>query len=93
MIEKLFAGFVAAACLVLLLRLAVGARRRQRLDAVARRAWGTGRRRVLWVWHWRARRSAARRAAEEAIARARRDVQREGNVYRPKSFRDPRKPH
>ena len=86
MIEKLLAGVTVAVCISLLVRLCLGAPRRQRFDAVVRRAAAT-------VWYWRSRRRAAVRAAEEAISRARADVQRDGNVYKPKSFRDRGKPH
>jgi hypothetical protein len=41
----------------------------------------------------RARRRAAEREAQAAIERARQAGSWEGNVYRPKSFRGPRKPH
>lgn len=39
MIEPLFAGFVLALCVVALARLALGARRRARLDAALQRTW------------------------------------------------------
>jgi hypothetical protein len=35
----------------------------------------------------------AAREAEQAIRRAQRNVQRDGNVIRPDSFKGPRKPH
>ena len=91
--EKLLAGFTVALCAVLLLRLCVGARLRHRFDSAMRRSWYACRRSALRVWHWRASRREAAQLAEEAIQRARRGVERDGNVYRPKSFREPRKPH
>lgn len=93
MIEKSFAGVVLAICLILLLRMVIGERRRQRIDTVALRLWWACRRRALAAWHWWPTRRKAARAAEEAIRRARGDGQWDGNVYRPKSFRRPRKPH
>ena len=93
MIEKLLAGLTVAVCISLLVRLCLGAPRRQRFDAVVRCAWAVVRRAAATVWYWRSRRRAAVRAAEEAISRARADVQRDGNVYKPKSFRDRGKPH
>ena len=101
MTERVLAAIVLAICLVLLLRLAFGRRRRARFDAGARRIWQSTRRTALRVWHWRSQRKAAElaaeRAAADAIRRAQRgardSVQREGNVYRPKSFRGPKKPH
>lgn len=99
MLEKSFAVLVAAACLVLLVRLALPERHRWRLDAAAREAWRAFSAWAWRVWRWRSSRKAAAEMAEEAIRRARRTVERDGNVYRPKSFREPRdsgeprKPH
>ncbi len=45
------------------------------------------------LWFWRTHRRSAAREAEDAIRRAQRKVQREGNVIRPDSFKGPRKPH
>lgn len=101
MIEKLFAATVLAVCLVLMLRLVLGARRRARFDAAARRAWGSSQRFLSSAYHWRSHRREAERAANEVIRRARGgsadsgsiDGEWEGNVYKPKSFRKPRKLH
>ncbi len=97
MIEALFAGVTLAMCLVLLLRLCLGWRRRQRFDAAVRRAWYGVKGRMLATYHWRSSRKEAARVAEEAIRRAKAgskaDVTRDGNVYRPTSFKGPRKPH
>jgi hypothetical protein len=71
MVEKLFALIVVLACAVMLLRMAVGARRVQRVDAALRRATSAVQRFASSVWHWREKRKAAARAAEEAIRRAR----------------------
>ena len=104
-IEAVFAALVLAVCLALLLRLAIGAPRRQRVDALLRHAWRAVRHRTLALWRWRAQQRQQKRAAEEAarmaqeaIRRARKSAQREGNVIRPKAFRrgetgEPRKPH
>ena len=88
-IEKIFAGLMLAACLLLLVRMTLGPGRRDRLDAALRRWRAPWRQRLL-----RARRNSAEaraeRAAQEAIARARRaaaDGEWDGNVYRPKSFK------
>ena len=48
---------------------------------------------MLRLVHWRSHRRSAEKAAEEAIRRARDGVERKGNVYTPKSFNKPRKPH
>lgn len=103
MIETVFIAIVLAVCAVLLVRLLIGERRRWRFDAAlwraarpVQRAWGSVRR-------WYARRRAgsnAAKVAKEVIRRAR-DGSRagsdgktraegewDGNVYRPKSFRN-----
>ena len=71
MIEKLFAGIVLAICLVLMLRLVLGARRRARFDAAARRAWGNSQQFMRLAYHWRSHRREAERTADEVIRRAR----------------------
>lgn len=59
MIEPLFAGFVLALCVVALARLALGERRRARLDAAAQQ---------LWLRLSRRRRAAARAAPGRAAS-------------------------
>ena len=97
MIEKLLAAVVLAVCVGLLVRLMLGRSRQQRLDAAARRAGARGRHGVHAMWHWRSSRKRAERMADEAIKRAasrdRGDGHWDGNVFKPKSFRRPRKPH
>lgn len=99
MLEKSFAVLVATVCVVLLVRLCMPERYRWRLDAQARRMWWASRAGALRAWRWRSSRKEAARLAEETIRRARHGVERDGNVLRPKSFRqsrdsgDPRKPH
>lgn len=93
MIERALAVTVAVVCAVLLLRLCLGDRRRERIDAAAVRFVRRCRRAAASLWHWRSRRRRAARLAEDAIHRARGKVVRDGNVYKPKSFRRPRKPH
>ena len=83
--EKILAGLLLAVCLVMAWRLLLGDRRRRRLDDWFRSLPVRARR----LRHWRASRDEARRVAEEAIRRARGEVERDGNVYRPKSFRKP----
>lgn len=90
---------VAAVCLVMLVRLAVGERRRARLDRTAIRTWQRLRAQALHLWQWRRRRQTAAQAAltaQDVIERARRarpSVDKDGNVYRPEAFKGPRKPH
>ena len=91
--ETILAGIVLAACAVMLARLMVGERLRYRFDSALRRVYEACKRRVRKVSRWRAGKRDAARAAEEAIKRAREATERDGNVYKPKSFRGPRKPH
>jgi hypothetical protein len=84
--DRILAALTLAVCVVLLVRLLIGARWRARVDAALRRAGRAVRGAVMSVRH---RREAAR-VAEEAIKRAReRGGEWEGNVYKPKSFRKP----
>jgi hypothetical protein len=92
MIEKLFAAVVLAVCLVMLLRMALKPARRQRLDAAAQRLWARCRSLVRRKPPEPLTQQDAARAAEEAIRRAR-EGRWEGNVFRPRSFRRPKKPH
>jgi hypothetical protein len=93
-LEKVFAGVMVLACVALLARQFIGERRRLRLDATLRRATRSVTGVFLRLYRWPAARRAAHREAEAAIRRARGEpVARDGNVYRPKSFRKPRKLH
>lgn len=101
-IETILASVTLAVCLVLLGRMMLKPRLQQRVDAAVRRAVAACRRSVTSAYRWRSFRREAARAAEEAIRRARGpgpraggawDGDREGNVYKPKSFKRPRKPH
>ena len=93
MVESLFAILIVTASGVMLVRLGVGERRRYRLDAFLRGAWRATARRSASLWHWRRSRALAKRGAEEALRRARRGVDHDGNVIRPDAFTGPRKPH
>ena len=100
MIEHALAGIGLGVCLLLMLRMAVGERRRQLTDAALRRAWS----RAGQFWTARRRRvhklrqprqearveADAAREAEELIRRVKRDVDRDGNVIRPHAFRQRR---
>ena len=93
MLEKIFAATIVIGCLVLLLRLVVGPRRRARIDVtLARIARRTGAAADA-VFAWPGARRRARREAEAAIRRAREAGEWQGNVYRPKSFRKRRDLH
>ena len=93
MIEKALAAVVLVVCAALLLRMALPARQRARLDAWWLRLRGGGTVQARNLWHWRARRVSAQREAKDAIRRAQRKPRRDGNVIRPESFKGPRKPH
>ena len=87
MLEKLFPAIVVFACLVMLLRLVLGDRRRHLFDRGIARWSRTARARITALFTWNAGRRRARRGTEEAIRRARGGGgEWEGNVYRPKSF-------
>lgn len=95
-VDKVISVLVAAVCLALLVRLALGDARRARLDRAAMQAWSRLRAQALAIWHWRRkRRSAAqaRQAAQEVINRVRHRVDKDGNVLTPEAFKGPRKPH
>lgn len=93
MVEKFFAAFVLAACVIMMVRLLLSDRRRLRFDMAMRQAWQETRRRCQALYRWRSSRRDAERAAEEAIRRAREGGRWEGNVYKTRAFRRPRKPH
>jgi hypothetical protein len=90
--DKILAALVVAACAVMLLRLALGARRRRRFDAAWYAFAQALRSLPKRLTRRRARRRQAEQAADAAIRRAQ-GVDRDGNVYTPESFRRPRKPH
>jgi hypothetical protein len=96
MIERVFAAIVLAICAVLLMRVLIGERRRYRFDAAARRVWYALRRTWLSIHRWavsipkrRTARRDAERVAQDAIRRASRRGDWDGNVNTPKSFRKP----
>lgn len=94
--DKLFSIVVAAICVVMLIRLALGDSRRARLDHTFMQAWSRVQYWAWMLWHWRRkRRSAAqaKQAAQEVINRVRHRVEKEGNVLTPEAFKEPRKPH
>lgn len=89
MYEKIFASVMVACCAVFLAREAIGERRRYKLDAAVRRAWSACRRVATRLVRSRASRTDAERVAQDVIRRAQNKVKRDGNVYRPESFRGP----
>lgn len=98
--EKILPTVVATACLVALVRLCLGAKRRWQFDQAMRRVWGRIRAVPQRMKQRPMSKKEAQQLAQDAIERARRNKQRDavdgnwdGNVYRPKSFKGPRKPH
>jgi hypothetical protein len=85
-LEKIVPALIVVACLIALGRLVLGERRRHRLDRVVSRWARAVRSRIEGLFTWNADRRRARRAADEAIRRARDGGEWDGNVYRPKSF-------
>jgi len=92
-IELVFAGIALIVCVALLLRMALPERQQQRVDAQWTLLVHRGRLLAHRAWFWIRHRRRAAREAEEAIQRAQRKVERDGNVIRPDSFKAPRKPH
>ncbi len=90
--ERVVAGFFAALCLVFLVRLLVGERRRFHMDRAFWRAVDVCKAPLVDIQKWLKRRKAAKQAklqARELIARARNtSVERTGNVYSPNAFKD-----
>jgi hypothetical protein len=89
MFETVSAGIVLAICVVFLIRLLVGAKRRAAIDGRARLAWWQLRQGWQHLRQGRSSRKSAQQLADEAIRRARDDGHWEGNVYKPKSFKRP----
>lgn len=100
--ERIAAGVTALVCLAFLVRLLLPAPAQQRLDGFARLHWNRLKAASIGLWRGlrgspQARRQQkldqvqAERLAREAIEKARRGVERDGNVIRPKAFkgRDP----
>ena len=92
LIEKIFAAAMVVVCVLLLLRMLLGPRRRSRVDASLRRNGEAWQRRVVRVIGWPAAELRARRETKEAIRRARRSaIERDGNVLSPKAFKGRRR--
>ena len=90
--ESLLAAIGLAVCVALLVRMAIGQRRRDQLDAGLQRTARRLHQRSRALWQRRRVRGQAEREAEDLIDRARRGrtrvgrVERERNVIRPRSF-------
>ena len=103
MLHTLLAATGLAICIALALHMALPYRARARVDAAVAALGGWLRTQVDRATGWRRRQRQTRAAALEAervIRRARESAQQsrvegewDGNVYRPKSFEKPKKPH
>jgi hypothetical protein len=92
LVEKIFAAAMVSVCVLLLLRMLLKPRSRDRVDAAMRRGSERWSRRVQRLVAWPAAEASARREAKDAIQRARRSaIERDGNVYRPKAFKGKRR--
>lgn len=92
MVEKLIAAAILLACLVAMARLLMKDRQRARLDAALQRTWQRCRRAAQRLRRGPKPAPDAAQLTEELIRRAR-EGHWEGNVYKPRSFRKPKKPH
>jgi hypothetical protein len=85
MLEKVLAGLGLLVCVIIALRMVLGAQRTRRIDATLAAKADVARRTLKALPQWRQTRDSARREAEAAITRARRkQVTRDGNVIRPR---------
>ena len=92
LVEKIFAAVMVAVCVLLLLRMLLKPRSRERVDTAVREGSERWSRRVQRAVAWPAAEARARREAKDAIQRARRSaIERDGNVYRPKAFKGKRR--
>ena len=103
-VEQVMAVLVAAVCLALLVRLALGPQRRARLDRWAVRQWhafsGWCQRRWQAIRYGRTSKRQAQQVVHDLMQRSRQPggssgdgaprprVQRDGNVYMPERFKD-----
>jgi hypothetical protein len=87
--EKIFAAGVVLGCIVMLIRVLLGPRRRSRLDAGVRRTARMLQDRFGRFVGLPSAQARAEREARNAIARARARAasERDGNVIRPKAFK------
>lgn len=103
MLNTVLAALGLATCIALAVHMALPDRLRRRVDAAFARLGNTLRAQIDRATGWRRRQRQTRAAALEAervIRRARESAQSgrvegewDGNVYRPKSFEKPKKPH
>jgi len=97
MLNTVFASSGLIVCMTLALHMALRPPQQAWLERLPRAVMRWLNRMLLWRLNTRERRRAARMEAMEAIQRARRHASDEGlwegNIYRPKKFEQPHKPH
>lgn len=97
LLHTLLASLGLLTCLALAVHMMLGARQRRALERWPLASWRWLQRYLLWRFNTRERRRLAREEALGAIQRAKRAANDaglwEGNVYRPKKFEQPKKPH
>lgn len=87
--ERIVAALIAAVCIVMLLRLAVGSRRQQKFDRAVRDAWLRTQKTFTRLYRRQATKKEAEKATQEILQRLRQPVERSGNVITPKAFKRP----
>lgn len=90
--ERIVAALIAVACIVMLLRLAIGPRRQQKLDRAAREAWSRTHKLFTRLYRRQATKKEAEKATQEILQRLRQPIERSGNVITPQAFKRPGAP-
>jgi hypothetical protein len=87
--ERTVSALIAVACIVMLVRLAMGAHRQQKLDRTIRDAWASVQKTFTRLYRRQATKKQAEKATQEILQRMRQPVERSGNVITPKAFKRP----
>lgn len=87
--ERIVSALIALACIVMLVRLAIGPRRQQRFDRVVREAWARTTKIFTRLYRRQASKKEAEKATQEILQRLRQPVERSGNVITPQAFKRP----
>lgn len=87
--ERIVSALIAVACIVMLVRLAIGRNRQQKLDRAVRQAWARVSNMFLRLYRRQATKKEAEKATQEILQRLRQPVERSGNVITPQAFKRP----
>lgn len=88
--ERIVSGLIGLACLLMLVRLALGANTRGRLDRWFIGGWNALSTKFSRMYRRQVSRKEAEKATQEVLQRLmRQQVEREGNVITPKAFKRP----